>query len=116
VAAILAHRGWRVEDVSGSDLGYDYECVTDGGRPVAVEVKYVKVLGRAFTLTSNEQSPARERRAGYCLAIVGEAGPQLEVAFVFDPTERLDLVRQCRKWAYECSTYQVEPERFSLAD
>jgi hypothetical protein len=114
VLEILKAWGWRVEDVSRQNLGYDIEGRTDTGEDVSVEVKSLDFAGQAFTMTSNEEAVARQKGKAYRLALVRQTGDQLEVAFIQDPINQLKLTRQCRQWVWECAAYEFRPQRFSL--
>ena len=114
VLSLLELRGWSVKDVSRQNVGYDIEGVTPEGEKALIEVKAIEHPGQPFTITSNEEATARQEGNAYRLAIVRQAGAHLEVAFVRDPANRLELTRQCRQWVWECSSYEYNPERFLL--
>lgn len=114
VLSLLELQGWDVKDVSRQNVGYDIEGVTPEGEKVFVEVKAIDRPGQPFTLTSNEEATARQAGAAYRLAIVRQAGADLEVAFIPDPTNQLELTRRCRQWVWECFAYDYEPQRFIL--
>ncbi len=114
VLSLLELQGWRVKDVSRQNVGYDIEGVTPEGEKALIEVKAIEHPGQPFTITSNEEATARQEGDAYRLAIVRQAGANLEVAFVRDPANRLELTRQCRQWVWECSSYDYKPERFLL--
>jgi hypothetical protein len=114
VLALLEARGWRVEDVSRQNIGYDIEGHTPAGEDSFVEVKALDYPGQPFTLTSNEEAVARQKGHAYCLALVRQTKDLLEVAFIRDPPNALKLTRQCRQWVWECMTYDFVPERFAL--
>ena len=112
--SLLQAWGWKVEDVSRQNLGYDIDGRTPEGEDTFIEVKSIDYLGQAFTLTSNEEAVARQKGQAYRLALVRQTNDHLEVAFIRDPANRLKLTRQCRQWVWECATYEFLPERFSL--
>ncbi len=114
VIAVLQAWGWRVEDVSRQNIGYDIEGITPEREPVCVEVKSIDYPGQAFTLTSNEEAVARQKGNSYRLALVRQTNTHLEIAFIRDPASQLKLTRQCRQWVWECATYEFMPERFPL--
>jgi hypothetical protein len=114
VLALLELQGWKVQDVSRQNVGYDIEGTDPEGREHSIEVKAIDRPGQPFTLTSNEEAVARQKGDAYQLAVVRQAGTNLEVAFIRDPANRLELTRQCRQWVWECSSYSYEPERFLL--
>ncbi len=114
VLSLLELQGWGVKDVSRQNVGYDIEGTTPEGEKVFVEVKAIDRPGQPFTLTSNEEATARQAGAAYRLAVVRQAGANLEVAFIPDPANRLELTRRCRQWVWECFSYEYEPQRFIL--
>lgn len=114
VLALLAARGWKVEDVSRQNIGYDIEGQTPEGDNVCIEVKSLDYPGQPFTLTSNEEAVARQKGRAYRLALVRQTNIHIEVAFIADPISRLQLTRQCRQWVWECATYEFTPDRFAL--
>lgn len=114
VLALLDLKGWSVQDVSRQNVGYDIEGLTPEGNEVFIEVKAIDNPGQAFTLTSNEEAVARQKGSAYRLAIARQSGADLEVAFIEDPANQLQLTRQCRQWVWECSSYEFTPERFLL--
>ena len=114
VLSLLELQGWSVKDVSRQNVGYDIEGVTPEGEKALIEVKAIEHPGQPFTITSNEEATARQEGDAYRLAIVRQAGAKLEVAFVRDPANRLELTRQCRQWVWECSSYDYDPETFLL--
>lgn len=114
VLELLAAQGWRVEDVSRQNIGYDIEGVSPQGEPAFVEVKAIENPGQPFILTSNEEAVARQKGSAYYVALVRQTITHLEVAFISDPANHLVLTRQCRQWVWECSSYTFSPERFAL--
>lgn len=114
VLSVLELQGWDVKDVSRQNVGYDLEGTTPEGEEVFIEVKAIDRPGQSFTLTSNEEATARQAGTAYRLAVVRQAGADLEVAFILDPANRLELTRRCRQWVWECFSYEYEPQRFIL--
>ena len=114
VLALLNLQGWKVEDVSRQNVGYDLEGTGPEGDKHFIEVKAIDHPGQAFTLTSNEEAVARQKGGAYQLALVRQTGAYLEVAFIEDPANHLALTRQCRQWVWECSSYDFAPQRFVL--
>ena len=114
VLSILTARGWKVEDVSRQNIGYDIEGRTPEGEEAYVEVKMIEHTSQPFTLTSNEEAVARQKGKAYRLAIVRQTNNSLEVTFIEDPINKLKLTRQCRQWVWECQAYEFSPERFQL--
>ncbi len=114
VLAVLEAWGWKVQDVSRQNIGYDIEARTPEDEQACVEIKSVDYPGQAFTLTSNEEAVAREKGNAYWLALVRQTSTHLEIAFIRDPARQLKLTRQCRQWVWECATYDFTPDRFVL--
>lgn len=114
VAGILEAEGLTATDVSRQNVGYDIECHDDQGRRLFVEVKSVDAVGQPFTMTSNEEAVARTKGADYVLAIVRQQHSTVEVAFIPDPTNSVSMIRQCRQWVWECSSYPFEPRVYEL--
>ena len=114
VLAVLEAWGWKVEDVSRQNIGYDIEGRTPEGEDAFLEVKSIDYPGQAFTLTSNEEAVARQKGKAYRLVIVRQTNDCLEIAFIEDPIHKLKLTRQCRQWVWECGSYEFDPERFAV--
>jgi hypothetical protein len=111
---LLSAQGWKIEDVSKQNLGYDIEGRTPEGEDIFIDIKCIDSLGQPFTFTSNEEAVARQKGSKYQLAIVRQAGNILEIAFISDPIQKLTLTRQCRQWVWECSEYPYNPQQFPL--
>lgn len=114
VLSLLSDRGYILSDVSRQNLGYDLEGMAPEGTPVFIEVKTIDYPGQPFTLTNNEVAVAGEKTEMYFLAIVRQSSEALEVAMIQDPANRLAMTRKCRQWMWECSSYNFEPEAYSL--
>lgn len=115
VKNIFIAQGWSANDVSRQNLGYDIECDDNEGRKIFVEVKLIASPSQPFTLTSNEEAVARQKGESYYLAIVQQLGDFLDVCFIPNPVDKLELVRSCRQWVWECSQYPFNPVRFELS-
>lgn len=114
VKHIFMAQGWIANDVSRQNLGYDIECADKDGKKIFVEVKLIASPSQPFTLTSNEEAVARQKGDSYYLAIVQQLGDFLDVCFIPNPVNKLELVRSCRQWVWECSQYPFTPVRFEL--
>jgi Domain of unknown function (DUF3883) len=114
VLTVLAAWGWNLEDVSRQNIGYDIEGQTPEGDNTCIEVKALDYPGQPFTLTSNEEAVARQKGNAYRLALVRQTNTHLEIAFIADPTNHLQLTRQCRQWVWECASYPYSPEKFAF--
>lgn len=115
VQGFLESTGWTVRDVSKQNLGYDLEGISSERETFFIEVKLVKYIGESITLTSNEEAVARENGTNYLLAIVHSGGKHLEIAFIADPANTLQLTRQCRQWVWVCDDYPFEPHQIEYA-
>lgn len=111
---IFEAEGWTAIDVSRQNIGYDIECENSEGEKLFIEVKLVETPTQPFIMTSNEEAVARQKGDSYLIAIVKQSGDSIEVSFIPNPTKNLELVRQCRQWVWECSSYPYNPEIYDL--
>lgn len=111
---IFEAEGWTAIDVSRQNIGYDIECENREGDKLFVEVKLVETPTQPFIMTSNEESVARQKGDSYLIAIMKQSGDSVEVSFIPNPVKNLELVRQCRQWVWECSSYPYNPEIYNL--
>lgn len=102
-----------VLDVSKSNLGYDLEVHWEH-KIEFVEVKSVKNLGDSFSLTNNEYGVANEKEENYILAIVKQSDSNLEICFISNPINNLDLNRRVVRWEWVCDKYSGERKDFNL--
>ncbi|MDR3597058.1 sacsin N-terminal ATP-binding-like domain-containing protein [Clostridium sp.] len=94
----------KVIDVSKSNLGYDLEVHRDNCVEY-VEVKSIENTGAAISLTNNEYSTANEYKNHYILAIVKQSVESLEVCFIKNPIETLNLIKRVTRWEWICDNY-----------
>ncbi|MGE7851357.1 DUF3883 domain-containing protein [Bacillus paramycoides] len=94
----------KVEDVSKSNLGYDLEVHTNQGIKY-LEVKSVENMGASFSITNNEYSTANELGAQFILAIVRQDDKVMEVCFIEDPVNTLNLIKRVTRWEWVCDEY-----------
>ena len=111
---IFEAEGWTATDVSRQNIGYDIECENSEGKKLFIEVKLVETPTQPFIMTSNEEAVARQNGDSYLIAVVKQSGDSIEVSFIPNPTKNLELVRQCRQWVWECSSYPYNPEIYDL--
>lgn len=111
---IFEAEGWIAIDVSRQNIGYDIECENKDGKKLFIEVKLIETPSQPFIMTSNEEAVARVKGDCYLIAIVKQSGDSIEVSLIPDPANNLDLVRQCRQWVWECSSYPYNPEIYEL--
>lgn len=114
VLDLLNAQGYILTDVGRQNLGYDLEGNTPDGNTVFIEVKSIDYPGQTFTLTNNEIAAALEKNKAYFLALVHQGSDALNVALIEDPANQLEMVRKCRQWVWECSSYDFQPESFPL--
>jgi len=114
VAEIFRLKGYRVEDVSKQNIGYDYYCVNDDGDVIYLEVKKIGRENEAFTLTTNEEVVAREKGKDYAIALLRESGNKVELSLISEPLKKIKLTRQCRQWVWLCEDYPYDPEYFEF--
>lgn len=111
---IFEAEGWTAIDVSRQNIGYDIECENKDGKKLFIEVKLIETPTQPFIMTSNEEAVARQKGDSYLIAIVKQSGDSIEVSLIPNPANNLELVRQCRQWVWECSSYPYNPEIYEL--
>jgi len=97
----------KVVDVSKSNLGYDIE-IYRGSDKEYIEVKSVERIGGTISITNNEYSTANEFKEKYILAIASQTNEGLEVCFIKDPLNNLDLIKRVTRWEWICDSYEGE--------
>jgi hypothetical protein len=97
----LNSRGWRLEDVSGQNVGYDLSGTNPSGAPVRIEVKKVDHPDARFAMTNNEMSLMLTSPGGYLLAILVGDGRYVRLMVVDPSNEGLAKERVCRRWDWE---------------
>lgn len=108
VAQILEEHGYKVEDRSRQNLGYDLYATKLSSRHY-LEVKLLDYAGQPFVITSNEEAVARESGDDYIIALTLRASDCVHIQFIRNPARNLKFVRQCRQWVWECSDYEFSP-------
>jgi hypothetical protein len=114
VLAVLQAWGWKAEDVSRQNIGYDIEARTPEGEEVFIEVKSVDYVGQPFTLASNEESGRETKEKCVSAGHRAATNSHLEIFFLRNPANSLKMTRQCRQWVWECAEYEYSPERLVL--
>ncbi|MFE3105166.1 sacsin N-terminal ATP-binding-like domain-containing protein [Nocardia tengchongensis] len=94
-------RGWRLEDVSGQNVGYDLAGNNPAGEPVRIEVKKVDHMDARFAMTNNEMSLMLASPGGYLLAVLVGDGRYVKLVLVDPSNEGLPKERVCRRWDWE---------------
>ena len=97
----LNSRGWRLEDVSGQNVGYDLSGSNPAGEPVRIEVKKVDHPDARFAMTNNEMSLMLAFPGGYLLAVLVGDGRYVKLMLVDPSNEGLPKERVCRRWDWE---------------
>lgn len=97
----LNSRGWRLEDVSGQNVGYDLSGSNPAGEPVRIEVKKVDHANARFAMTNNEMSLMLASPGGYLLAVLVGDGRYVKLMLVDPSNEGLPKERVCRRWDWE---------------
>ena len=113
---ILNKRGFRLEDVSKQNLGYDLEGYDLNNNKVYIEVKSINYAGQKFRMTNNEFGVAQINKDNYYIAMVLQENNELQISLIKDPTTNLTLTRQCVQWIWECSDYNYKPITFKLEE
>lgn len=111
---LLNELGFSIQDVSKQNIGYDLEGFDPDGKQIQIEVKSITLPGQRFRLTNNEIAIAREKQNSYFIAIIRQTDDKFEIALIQDPTNNLNLIRQCVQWIWECSEYTYNPISFNL--
>lgn len=111
---VLNQNGFKLEDVSTQNIGYDLEGIDPNGNEIQIEVKSITLPGQKFKLTNNEVAVAQEKKNTYYIAIVRQLEKFIEIAFIPNPMNSLTLNRQCVQWIWECSDYEYNPIKFEI--
>lgn len=111
---ILNSNGFKLEDVSKQNIGYDLGGFDPNGNQIQIEVKSIALPGQKFKLTNNEIAVAQEKQKSFYIAVVRQNEDVFEIALISDPVNNLTLNRQCVQWIWECENYEYKPMRFSI--
>jgi len=111
---ILNLNGFRLEDVSKQNIGYDLSGNDPNGNEIQIEVKSITLPGQKFKLTNNEIAVAQEKQKSFYIAVVRQTENEFEIALISDPVNNLTLNRQCVQWIWECENYEYKPMKFEL--
>lgn len=106
--------GFKLEDVSKQNIGYDLSGIDPNGNEVQIEVKSITLPGQKFKLTNNEIAVAQVKQNSYFIAIVRQTEEFLEISLISDPVNNLVLNRQCVQWIWECESYKSNPIKFKI--
>lgn len=111
---VLNKNGFKLEDVSKQNIGYDLEGFDPNGNEIQIEVKSITLPGQKFKLTNNEIAVAQEKKDSYYIGVVRQLESFIEIGLISNPVENLVLDRQCVQWIWECSNYQYNPIKFEI--
>lgn len=111
---ILNMNGFKLEDVSKQNIGFDLSGTDPNGNEIQIEVKSITLPGQKFRLTNNEIAVAQIKQKSFFVAIVRQTDEFIEIALVSDPVNNLSLNRQCVQWIWECESYEYKPMKFEL--
>lgn len=110
----LNANGFRLNDVSKQNLGFDLEGSDPNGKNVYIEVKSIDYVGQKFRMTNNEFAAAQYKPNNYYIALVCQNKDSFEISLIKDPINRLNLTRQVVQWVWECSDYEYRPMKFII--
>ncbi len=111
---ILNLNGFKLEDVSKQNIGYDLSGLDPNGKEIQIEVKSIVLPGQKFKLTNNEIAVAQEKQKSFYIAVVRQTEHSFEIALISDPVNNLTLNRQCVQWIWECENYEYKPMKFEI--
>lgn len=111
---ILNLYGFKLEDVSKQNIGYDLEGLDPNGDEIQIEVKSITLPGQKFKLTNNEIAVAQEKQETFYIALVRQSETTFEIALIPDPVNNLVFNRQCVQWIWECEHYEYKPMSFEI--
>ena len=111
---LLNLNGFKLEDVSKQNIGYDLGGIDPNGNQILIEVKSISLPGQKFKLTNNEIAVAQEKQKSFYIAVVRQNEDIFEIALISDPVNNLTLNRQCVQWIWECENYEYKPMKFSI--
>ena len=111
---LLNSNGFKLEDVSKQNIGYDLSGNDPNGNEIHIEVKSITLPGQKFKLTNNEIAVAQEKQKAFYIAVVRQTENLFEIALISDPVNTLTLNRQCVQWIWECENYEYKPMRFEM--
>ena len=111
---ILNLNGFKLEDISKQNIGFDLSGKDPNGNEVQIEVKSITFPGQKFRLTNNEIALAQTKQKSYYIAVVRQSNDFIEISLIQDPVNNLTLNRQCVQWIWECESYEYNPMRFEI--
>jgi hypothetical protein len=111
---ILNLNGFKLDDVSKQNIGYDLQGLDPTGNNIMIEVKSISLPGQKFNLTNNEMAVAQNNQTSFYIAVVRQLKDSFEIALIHDPINNLTFNRQCMKWIWECTNYEYKPIEFEI--
>ena len=82
------------------NLGYDTKAISKNGTELFFEIKSVNKLGDTIKITNNEYTQAHQYKNRYYLVIASQQEDYIEVCFIKNPIENLDLKKICSSDLY----------------
>lgn len=101
-------------DVSKQNVGYDIELILNDNTKKFVEVKSVNNLGDSFTITNNEYSTANDLGENFIVAVVNQTEDEINVCYINNPIEKLNLQKRVTRWEWSCESYTGEMTSFKI--
>lgn len=111
---IFNENGFKLEDVSTLNYGYDLEGLDPNGNNIFIEIKSVDYAGQKFRMTNNEFASAQYKQDSYYIAIVLQRKDYIEISLIKNPVKNLKMTRVCVQWVWECPEYNYRPMIFKL--
>lgn len=111
---ILNLNGFKLEDVSKQNLGFDLCGLDPKGNEIQIEIKSITLPGQKFKMTNNEIAVAQEKQKSFFIALARQTQDSFEVALICDPINNLSFNRQCVQWIWECENYEYKPLKFGI--
>lgn len=105
---IEENRGNRVTDVSKQNLGYDILSEEPSGSKRYLEVKSVKRIGDAITITNNEYTTANQYGNQYSICIISQQRNATHVVYVKNPLKNSRLEKRVKVWEWSLDHYSGE--------
>lgn len=101
-------------DVAAKNMGYDIEVVLKDGVHQYYEVKSVDSMGMAFSMTNNEFSSAVQYKEQYYLAVVHQDNRHIEICYICNPINTLNMTKRVTRWEWYCSYYNGCFEEYKI--
>lgn len=106
--------GYKAEDISKQNIGYDVISKTKDGDTRYIEVKSLKKLGDSFCITNNEYTAAHQYKDNYYLCLIVQNEDNIECVYIQNPLKTLNFEKRARAWEWFCDTYSGEKIIFNI--